>query len=123
MSGFWGRNWLGVLAIALAAMSFASFIAAAVLISYTSLHPAASAVSSARISYATQDNPIGLVGAGWPIAAAASTLTGVAAVLRARRGRGSLAMAIGGLVAGAVQTALYAIWILFFILTPGGGGD
>ena len=105
MSRFWDRNWLGVLAIALAAMSFASFIGAAVWSDYLGLPPEAF---------------VFLVS---PIAAAASIFSGIAAVLRARRGRGGLAMAVAGLAAGGVLTVLLAIWFLVITGFIQLGGD
>ncbi len=111
MSRLWGRNWLGPLAIALAAISVVTYVGAVVWSNYLSLHPEASAGKLTSLLF-----PVS------PMAAAASTFTGIAAVLRARRGRGGLAMAIAGLALGGALTALFAIWFLGLILNPGALG-
>jgi len=115
MSRPWGRNRLGVLAVALAAISVVSYAGVVVWSNYVSLHPQASAGKLGSLG--------SLMGfAVAPVAAAASAITGIAAVVRARRGRGGLAMAIAGLAIGGVLTALFAIWFLGLMLNPGALG-
>lgn len=111
MSRLWGRNRLGVLAIALAAISIVSYVVAVAWSNYVNLHPEASAGKLDSLGIAVS-----------PVAAAASTITGIAAVLRARRGSGDLGLAIAGLLLGGAITALFAIWFFGLMLNPGALG-
>jgi hypothetical protein len=73
MSRPWGRNRLGVLAAALAAISVDSYVGVVIWSNYVSLHPQASAGKLGSLG--------SLMGfAVAPVAAAASAITGIAAV-------------------------------------------
>lgn len=52
----------------------------------------------------------------------ASLVVGIAAVVRARRGLGSVVLASVGVVVGGVLTVLWVWWIVAITLNPGGIG-
>ena len=106
-----GRSRLGVLAIALAGISVASYVASVASNNHAMLNPQAGA-----------DQLSGLALAVSITAAPASAAIGIAGVIRARRGSWSLGVAIVGLALGGVLTALIVIWFLGLILDPGALG-
>ncbi len=52
----------------------------------------------------------------------ASLVVGIAAVVRARRGLGSVVIACIGVVVGGVLTLLWVVWIVGLTLNPGALG-
>ncbi len=95
------RNSLGLLSIALAGASIAAYFVPVV-------------------------NILGkfgaVLGSTFELGTVASLVVGIAAVLRARRGAGSYAVAIAGLVLGGTLTLLWVGWIGMLMLNPGAMG-